>query len=171
MKSFKVHSNQPFSSLVRVLGISRRTQLWIHVSCLLYLMLNAECSSKVRSLGPPSNFDVSARVVELKDERMFRAETLKTQLAVVYFYATECSPCMNFEPRFEELVRKCNDLDDVNFIKVEAGKFKVSTRRERLKLALYLRLKKRKVYKICPGRFYGKLRKQFHNIQRMHFVL
>ena len=40
------------------------------------------------------------------------------------------------------------------------------TRRERLKWALYLRLKKRKVFKTCPGRIYGKLRKQFPGTQR-----
>ena len=68
---------------------------------------------------------MSSRVVELKDERMFRAETLKTQLAVVYFYTTECNSCVKFEAKFEELVRKLKDVAEVNFIRVEAGEFKV----------------------------------------------
>ena len=41
-----------------------------------------------------------------------------------------------------------------------------NTRWERLKSALYLRLKKCKFFKICPGRIYGKLRKQFRDNQR-----
>ena len=44
-------------------------------------------------------------------------------------------------------------------------------RRELLKSALYLRLIKSAVFKICPGRFYEKLRKQFRDTQRVHFVL
>ena len=40
-----------------------------------------------------------------------------------------------------------------------------------LKPALYSRLKKRKVFKICPARFYEKLRKQFRDTQRVPFML
>ena len=43
--------------------------------------------------------------------------------------------------------------------------------RERPKSPLYLRLKKRKVFKICPGRIYEKLRKQFRDTQRVPFML
>ena len=45
------------------------------------------------------------------------------------------------------------------------------TRQERLKSGLYLRLKKRKVFKICPGRIYEKLRKQFRDTQRVPSIL
>ena len=45
------------------------------------------------------------------------------------------------------------------------------TRWERLKSALYIRLKKRKVFKICLGRNYGKLRQQFWDTQRVPFML
>ena len=44
-------------------------------------------------------------------------------------------------------------------------------RRERLKSSLYQRLKKRKVSKICPGRIYEKLRKQFRDTQSVPFKL
>ena len=44
------------------------------------------------------------------------------------------------------------------------------TRRERLKSALDLRLKKRKVFKICSGRIYEKLRKQFRGTQTVPFM-
>ena len=36
---------------------------------------------------------------------------------------------------------------------------------------LYLRLKKRKVFKICPARIYEKYRKQFRHTQRVPFTL
>ena len=45
------------------------------------------------------------------------------------------------------------------------------TRREGLKSALYLRLKKRKVLKICPACLYEKRRKQFQKTQRVLFML
>ena len=44
-------------------------------------------------------------------------------------------------------------------------------RRERPKLALYLRLEKRKVFKICPGRNYKKLKKQSRDTQTVPFKL
>ena len=44
-------------------------------------------------------------------------------------------------------------------------------RREPLKSALYLRLKKRKVFKTCPVYTYKKLRKQFRDTQRVPFML
>ena len=44
------------------------------------------------------------------------------------------------------------------------------TRRERLKSAQNLRLKKSKVSEICPGRVYEKLRKVFWVTQRVHFM-
>ena len=49
--------------------------------------------------------------------------------------------------------------------------YESKTRRECLKSALYLRLKKRKLFGICPGRFYEKLRKQFRDAQRVPFML
>ena len=45
------------------------------------------------------------------------------------------------------------------------------TRRECLKSALYLRLKQRKVFKICPERIYEKPKKQFRDTQRVPFML
>ena len=45
------------------------------------------------------------------------------------------------------------------------------TGRERLKSALYPRLKKRKVFKTCPGRIFEKLRKQFRVTQKVPFML
>ena len=41
----------------------------------------------------------------------------------------------------------------------------------RPKSALYLKLKKRKVCKKCPGSFYEKLRKQFQDTQSVPFML
>ena len=66
--------------------------------------------------------------------------------------------------------------DLVLVVSVKSGPFSVRSvvwriRRERLKSALYLRLKKRKVLKICPGRIYEKLRKQFRDTQRVPFML
>ena len=48
---------------------------------------------------------------------------------------------------------------------------KLETRRERLKSAPYLRLKKRKVFETCPERIYEELRKQFRDTQRVPFML
>ena len=45
------------------------------------------------------------------------------------------------------------------------------TRRKRLKSALYLRLKKREVFQICPGRIHEKLWKQFRDTQSVPFML
>ena len=45
------------------------------------------------------------------------------------------------------------------------------TRRERLKSAIYLRLKKRKVFKICAGRVYEKLGKPFRDTQKVPSML
>ena len=42
----------------------------------------------------------------------------------------------------------------------------IQTRRERLKSALYFRLKKREVFKICSGRFFEKLTKKFRRTQK-----
>ena len=45
------------------------------------------------------------------------------------------------------------------------------TKRERLKSALYLRLKKRKDFETCPGPIFEKLRKQFGDTQKVPFML
>ena len=44
-------------------------------------------------------------------------------------------------------------------------------RRERIKLGLYLRLKKRKMFEICVEVFMKKIRKQFRDTERMPFML
>ena len=47
----------------------------------------------------------------------------------------------------------------------------MKTRRERLKSTLYPRLKRRKIFKICLGPTYEKLRKQFRDTRRVPFML
>ncbi len=95
--------------------------------CVSLLIVPTFCvKKKSKAVQRVKKFDPYDKIVELKEDRMFKAETLKAPLVVAYFYTPKCMSCPQFTQKFEEVVKKLKDVQEVHFVKVDAHEFKVS---------------------------------------------
>merc|ERR1712226_1323613 len=115
--------------------VQRNLRYTCAVAAIIFLLLISQCDcvKKKSKIQRVKKFDPAERIVELREDRMFKAETLKAPLVVAYFYTSKCLSCPEFTKKFEEVVKKLKDVQEVHFVKVESHEFTVTAKRNGVK--------------------------------------
>merc|ERR1712226_646557 len=115
--------------------VQRNLRYTCAVAAIIFLLLISQCDcvKKKSKIQRVKKFDPAERIVELREDRMFKAETLKAPLVVAYFYTRKCLSCPEFSKKFEEVVKKLKDVQEVHFVKVESHEFTVTAKRNGVK--------------------------------------